>query len=62
MSSHKRSPIVSLCRFFYDAQWQLNQQPMLASILWYLDPLSSHQLKRNIVEAGTPLAKFAGSA
>ena len=27
----KRSPIVRLCRFFYDAQGQLNHQPEVGS-------------------------------
>ena len=34
---------------------------MLARILWYLDSLSSHQLK-NVVKVGPSLAKRSGSA
>ena len=40
---------------------------MLARILWYLDPLSSHQLaklkkKKNVVKVGPPLANLSGFA
>ena len=43
-------------------KWRFAGGPMLARILWYLDPLSSHQLKKNVVKVISPLAKLSGSA
>ena len=44
-------------------KWHFADGPMLASLWWYLNPLSSHQLKKkHIVKAGPPLTKLSGSA
>ena len=41
-------------------KWRFAGGPMLARILWYLDPLSSQQLKKP--QTWAPLAKLSGSA
>ena len=33
---------------------------MVARLRWYLDPLSFHQLKKNVVKVGPPLTKLSG--
>ena len=51
-------------------KWRFAGGPMLARILWYLDPLSSQNLKnkikrnkkKNVVKVGPPPAKLSGSA
>ena len=45
--------------------WHFPGGPMMARFEWYLDPLSSHQLKKQQQKnfrAGPPLTKLSGSA
>ena len=39
-------------------RWQADDGPFIAV---YLDPLSPHQLKKNIIKFGPPLTKLSGS-
>ena len=34
---------------------------MMACLWWYLDRLSPHKLRKNVVKVGPPLAKLSGS-
>ena len=40
-----------------------NVGPSSARFMWYLDPLSTHQLesKKNVIKVGPPLSKLSGS-
>ena len=38
-----------------------SETPMMARLLYYLDPLSPHHLKK-VVKVGPPLTKLSGSA
>ena len=35
---------------------------MMVHLVWYLDPLCPHQLKKKHVKFGPPLTKLSGSA
>ena len=42
-------------------KWRFAGEPLMARLLWYLDPLSPHQLQKNVVGVGPPLTKLSGS-
>ena len=38
-------------------KWRLAAGPMMARLYWYLNHLSHHQLKKNVVKVGPPSEK-----
>ena len=43
-------------------KWRFAGGPMMARLLWYIDPISPDQLKKNVVKVGPPLTTLSGSA
>ena len=44
-------------------KWSFAGGPMMARLQWYMDPRSSHKLKKNnLVKVVPPLTKLSGSA
>ena len=44
-------------------KWRFARVPMMAHLVWYLDPLSPHQLKKkDVVKFGPTLTNLSGSA